>query len=73
MAEFGYSGTTRSNGGVSGPFVRGRVSGIVLLRGRFLVLMIYLRNLCAIHAKRVTIMQRDIQLARRIRGAWGVV
>lgn len=26
-------------------------------------------NLCAIHAKRVTIMQRDIQLARRIRGA----
>ena len=28
-------------------------------------------NLCAIHAKRVTIMQRDMQLARRIRGAWG--
>lgn len=28
-------------------------------------------NLCAIHAKRVTIMQRDIQLARRIRGVWG--
>ena len=27
-------------------------------------------NLCAIHAKRVTIMQKDIQLARRIRGAW---
>ncbi|KAF7313211.1 Histone-fold-containing protein [Mycena kentingensis (nom. inval.)] len=26
-------------------------------------------NLCAIHAKRVTLMQRDIQLARRIRGA----
>lgn len=25
-------------------------------------------NLCAIHAKRVTIMQRDMQLARRIRG-----
>ncbi|KAJ3259881.1 hypothetical protein HDU77_001601 [Chytriomyces hyalinus] len=25
-------------------------------------------NLCAIHAKRVTIMQRDIQLARRLRG-----
>jgi histone H3/H4 len=25
-------------------------------------------NLCAIHAKRVTIMIRDIQLARRIRG-----
>ncbi|KAF1823124.1 histone-fold-containing protein [Dissoconium aciculare CBS 342.82] len=28
-------------------------------------------NLCAIHAKRVTIMQKDIQLARRIRGSWG--
>jgi histone H3 len=25
-------------------------------------------NLCAIHAKRVTIMQKDMQLARRIRG-----
>ncbi|CAG2178889.1 unnamed protein product [Oppiella nova] len=25
-------------------------------------------NLCAIHAKRVTIMPRDIQLSRRIRG-----
>jgi len=25
-------------------------------------------NLCAIHAKRVTIMPRDIQLARRMRG-----
>lgn len=36
--------------------------------------MIYLfedANLCAIHAKRVTIMQKDIQLARRIRGIWG--
>uniref|UniRef100_M4EPP3 small monomeric GTPase n=2 Tax=Brassica campestris TaxID=3711 RepID=M4EPP3_BRACM len=27
-------------------------------------------NLCAIHAKRVTIMPKDIQLARRIRGLW---
>ena len=25
-------------------------------------------NLCAIHAKRVTIMPKDIQLARRFRG-----
>jgi len=25
-------------------------------------------NLCAIHAKRVTLMPRDIQLARRLRG-----
>ncbi|KAH9938179.1 histone-fold-containing protein, partial [Fomitopsis serialis] len=28
-------------------------------------------NLCAIHAKRVTLMQKDIQLARRIRGSYG--
>ncbi|KAL2871285.1 histone H3 family protein [Aspergillus lucknowensis] len=37
----------------------------------FLVHLFEDTNLCAIHAKRVTIMQRDIQLARRIRGAWG--
>ena len=29
-------------------------------------------NLCAIHAKRVTIMPKDVQLARRIRGEEGV-
>ncbi|KAK7538049.1 histone-fold-containing protein, partial [Phyllosticta citribraziliensis] len=28
-------------------------------------------NLCAIHAKRVTLTQKDIQLARRIRRVWG--
>ena len=28
-------------------------------------------NLCAIHAKRVTIMPKDVQLARRIRGERG--
>lgn len=27
------------------------------------------RNLCAIHAKRVTVMPKDVQLARRIRGS----
>ncbi|CAK1366071.1 histone H3-like centromeric protein hH3v [Cercospora beticola] len=37
----------------------------------FLVHLFEDSNLCAIHAKRVTIMQKDIQLARRIRGAWG--
>lgn len=37
----------------------------------FLVHLFEDTNLCAIHAKRVTIMQRDMQLARRIRGAWG--
>ncbi|KAH6624922.1 histone H3-like protein [Chaetomium sp. MPI-SDFR-AT-0129] len=37
----------------------------------FLVHLFEDTNLCAIHAKRVTIMQKDIQLARRIRGLWG--
>jgi histone H3/H4 len=32
-------------------------------------------NLCAIHAKRVTIMTKDLHLARRIRGErfWGII
>ncbi|PVH68277.1 histone H3 [Cadophora sp. DSE1049] len=37
----------------------------------FLVHLFEDTNLCALHAKRVTIMQKDIQLARRVRGAWG--
>ena len=32
----------------------------------YLVGLFEVTNLCAIHAKRVTIMPRDIQLARRI-------
>jgi len=28
-------------------------------------------NLCAILAKRVTVQQKDMQMARRIRGIWG--
>lgn len=34
----------------------------------FLIHLLEDTNLCAIHAKRVTIMQKDIELARRIRG-----
>jgi len=34
----------------------------------YLVMLFEDTNLCAIHAKRVTIMPKDIQLARRIRG-----
>lgn len=34
----------------------------------YLISLLEDTNLCAIHARRVTIMQRDIQLARRIRG-----
>ncbi|KAH7390523.1 histone H3 [Pyrenochaeta sp. MPI-SDFR-AT-0127] len=37
----------------------------------FLVNIFHDANLCAIHAKRVTIQQKDIQLARRLRAAWG--
>ncbi|KAG7273134.1 hypothetical protein CRUP_005462 [Coryphaenoides rupestris] len=35
----------------------------------FLVMVFGNANLCAIHAKRVTLLPRDMQLARRIRGA----
>lgn len=34
----------------------------------YLVQLFENANLCAIHAKRVTIMPRDIELTRRIRG-----
>lgn len=34
----------------------------------FLVMLFSDANLCAIHAKRVTVFPRDIQLARRLRG-----
>lgn len=37
----------------------------------FLVNLFHDANLCAIHAKRVTVQQKDIQLARRLRAAWG--
>ena len=36
----------------------------------FIVYLFEDAQLCAVHAKRVTIMQKDIQLARRIRGIW---
>ncbi|RPD67191.1 histone-fold-containing protein [Lentinus tigrinus ALCF2SS1-7] len=39
----------------------------------FLVHMFEDANLCAIHAKRVTVMQKDIQLARRLRGSNGAL
>ena len=37
----------------------------------FLVHLFEDTNLCAIHAKRVTIAPKDMQLARRVRGMWG--
>lgn len=36
----------------------------------FLVHLFEDANLCAVHAKRVTLMTKDMQLARRIRGPW---
>ena len=54
-------------------FKEGRYSSIAVLALQeaseaFLVGLFEDTNLCAIHAKRVTIMPKDIQLARRIRG-----
>ena len=34
----------------------------------YLVRLLNNANLCALHARRITLMPRDIQLARRIRG-----
>jgi histone H3/H4 len=38
-----------------------------LFEDTYSLLSFNVRNLCAIHAKRVTIMQRDMHLARRLR------
>ncbi|CDO54738.1 similar to Saccharomyces cerevisiae YBR010W HHT1 Histone H3 [Geotrichum candidum] len=60
--------------GVDRPQLRWQSVAILALQEAaeaFLVHLFEDTNLCAIHAKRVTIMQKDIQLARRIRGAWG--
>ena len=51
--------------------VRFQASAVVALQEAseaYLVGLFEDTNLCAIHAKRVTIMPKDIQLARRIRG-----
>ncbi|KAF9247298.1 histone-fold-containing protein [Melanogaster broomeanus] len=53
------------------PFSRVAILALQEATEAFLVHLFEDANLCAIHAKRVTIMQRDIQLARRIRGPWG--
>lgn len=55
----------------TGTPLRWQVSAIMALQEAseaFLVHLFEDANLCAIHAKRVTIMTKDIQLARRIRG-----
>ena len=53
------------------PDLRFQSSAVVALQEAseaYLVGLFEDTNLCAIHAKRVTIMPKDIQLARRIRG-----
>jgi len=57
----------------SGTGLRWQSSALLALQEAtemFLVGLFEDTNLCAIHAKRVTIMQRDLQLARRLRGHW---
>ena len=49
-------------------FQSGAVIALQEAAEAYLVELLEDSNLCAIHAKRVTIMPRDIQLARRIRG-----
>ncbi|WVZ07730.1 hypothetical protein V8G54_021076 [Vigna mungo] len=48
--------------------IRNAVSALQEAAEAYLVGLFEDTNLCAIHAKRVTIMPKDIQLARRIRG-----
>ena len=49
-------------------FQSSAISALQGASGDYLVHLFEDANLCAIHAKRVTIMPKDIQLARRIRG-----
>ncbi len=49
-------------------FQSGAVLALQEASEAFLVSLFEDANLCAIHAKRVTIMAKDIQLALRIRG-----
>ncbi|KAI9230161.1 MAG: putative histone H3 protein [Piptocephalis tieghemiana] len=54
-----------------GPSLRWQSHALLALQEAAEAYLVHLfedANLCAIHAKRVTIMQKDIQLARRIRG-----
>ncbi|KAJ3736242.1 histone-fold-containing protein [Lentinula guzmanii] len=73
IREIAQDMTTTTNGAYD---LRWQSSALLALQEAteaFLVHLFEDANLCALHAKRVTIMQRDIQLARRIRGPWGGV
>jgi histone H3/H4 len=49
-------------------FQAGAVAALQEAAESYLVGLFADTNLCALHAKRVTIMPKDMQLARRIRG-----
>ncbi|KAF8605487.1 histone-fold-containing protein [Ceratobasidium sp. AG-I] len=70
VREVAEAMTTQSGGGYPSG-LRWQSSALLALQEATEAYLVHLfedTNLCAIHAKRVTIMQRDIQLARRIRG-----
>ncbi|QRV73202.1 Core histone H2A/H2B/H3/H4 [Ceratobasidium sp. AG-Ba] len=70
VREVAESMTTQAGGGYPSG-LRWQSSALLALQEATEAYLVHLfedTNLCAIHAKRVTIMQRDIQLARRIRG-----
>ena len=52
------------------PFQREAIGALQEASEAYLVGLFEDTNLCAIHAKQVTIRPKDIQLTRRIRGEW---
>ncbi|TFK75818.1 histone-fold-containing protein [Pluteus cervinus] len=74
VREIANDMTTQMNDyGDSG--LRWQTSAILALQEATEAYLVHLfedANLCAIHAKRVTLMTKDIHLARRIRGPWGI-
>ena len=68
MASGSFACSARGCRGLFGPSLRGCVSFRWCNAIRLLLIDVHFRNLCAIHARRVTIMVKDIQLTRRIRG-----
>ncbi|KAK5599073.1 hypothetical protein CRENBAI_026356 [Crenichthys baileyi] len=64
----GWSGRSPQDFKTDLRFQSSAVMALQEASGAYLVGLFEDTNLCAIHAKRVTIMPKDIQLARRIRG-----
>lgn len=71
VREIAHDLQTGGCGGGSGEDLRFQASAILALQEAaeaYLVGLFEDTNLCAIHARRVTIMPKDMRLARRIRG-----